>query len=145
MKHVERTITTQAPLAKVWAYLTDFTTAEEWDPPTRVCERVSGDGGVGTVYRNVSSMGGKDVEIDYTVTEVEQHRLFRMEGTTTGMGLLDTISFAEGPDGTTVTYRAEFHPHGAAKLAEPLLPLVTERLADSTEDRMETCLARLAA
>lgn len=145
MKDVERTITTAAPLERVWAYLTDFTNAVEWDPPTQRCERLSGDGGVGTTYRNVSSMAGKDVEIEYTVTEHEPLQRFRLQGTATGMGLLDTITFRGGPEGTTVTYRAEFHPQGVAKLAEPLLPLGMEKLADSTEDQMRTCLARLAA
>ena len=58
MASVERTITVSQPIAKVWAYLSDFTTTEEWDPPTVSTVRRSGDGGVGTTYSNVSKFLG---------------------------------------------------------------------------------------
>ena len=38
----------------MFAYLSDFTTTNEWDPGTVSTERVSGDGGVGTTYHNTS-------------------------------------------------------------------------------------------
>jgi uncharacterized protein YndB with AHSA1/START domain len=59
MPKIERTMTVQKPLDQVWAYLTDFTNTEEWDPPTVSTTRISGDGGVGTVYRNVSKILGR--------------------------------------------------------------------------------------
>jgi uncharacterized protein YndB with AHSA1/START domain len=123
MPKIERTMTVQKPLDQVWAYLTDFTNTEEWDPPTVSTTRISGDGGVGTVYRNVSKILGREVEIEYTVVDLEPRSVLRLRGTTSSMEMLDTIRFAESPDGVTVTYTAEFDPQGAAKLVEPLLPL----------------------
>ena len=46
MPSVERTVTVTQPIEKVWAYLSDFRTTEEWDPPTVSTVRTSGDGGV---------------------------------------------------------------------------------------------------
>jgi uncharacterized protein YndB with AHSA1/START domain len=141
---IERTITVPTPLARVWDYLVDFTRTEEWDPPTKSTSRVSGDGGVGTVYRNISSLMGRDVTSDYTVVDVEPRRLLRLEGENSSMKLRDTIRFEGDEAGTTVTYRAEFHPQGAAKLMEPLLPLGLKRLGDKTSDRLADCLRGLA-
>ena len=65
MPTLERTITVDTPLDAVWAFLTDFTTTERWDPPTVSTELASGSGGVGSVYRNVSKILGREVEIDH--------------------------------------------------------------------------------
>lgn len=145
MQTIERTISVPTPLATVWDYLVDFTNSEEWDPPTKSTTRLEGDGGVGTVYRNVSRILGNDVETDYTVAEVEPHRTFRLKGENSSMKLHDTITFAGDEAGTTITYRAEFQPTGAAKLVEPLLPLGLKRLGDNTADQLEECLRRLSA
>jgi len=141
---IERTITIPTPLARVWEYLVDFTNTEEWDPPTKTTTRVTGDGAVGTVYRNVSTLMGHDVETEYTVVDVQPQHLFRLEGENSAMTLRDTITFDGDETGTTVTYHAEFHPKGAAKLLEPLLPRGLKRLGDKTSDQLETCLRELA-
>ncbi|PWN01993.1 polyketide cyclase [Nocardioides silvaticus] len=143
MQTIERTISVPTPLAQVWDYLLDFTNTEEWDPPTESTTRVTGDGGVGTVYRNVTSMLGNKVETKYTVAEVVPHRTLRLEGENSSMKLHDTISFSSDEGGTTVTYRAEFEPTGAAKLVEPLMPLGLKRLGDKTADQLEECLRQL--
>ena len=44
----------------VFAYLSDFTTTTEWDPGTVRTTRESGDGGIGTRYRNVSRFLGRE-------------------------------------------------------------------------------------
>jgi carbon monoxide dehydrogenase subunit G len=143
MPKIERTVTVDKPLDRVWDYLTDFTNTEEWDPPTQSTERISGDGGVGTVYRNVSRLLGREVEIEYTVVELEPQSLFRLRGTTSSMEMLDTIRFHASPDGVTVSYTAEFDPQGAAKLVEPLLPLGLKKLGDDAAQRMQEVLERL--
>ena len=54
MTTIERTVATTASPERVFAYLLDFRNTTEWDSGTRSCELVSGDGGPGTAYRNVS-------------------------------------------------------------------------------------------
>lgn len=143
MADLERTITTDADPQRVWEFLSDFTTTEQWDPPTRSTVRVSGDGGVGTVYRNTSAMLGKDVEVDYTVVEHDAPRRLRLRGTTSSMELLDTITVEPDGTGSKVVYHAEFSLQGAAKLAEPLLPLGLKKLGDDAAEQLEQCLRRL--
>ncbi len=54
-----------------------------------------------------------------------------------------TITFEETAAGVVVTYTAEFQPQGAAKLAEPLLPLALKKLGDDAAEQMERVLSRL--
>lgn len=145
MPEVERTVTVSTPLEVVWDYLRDFRSSEEWDPPTVSTERTSGDGGVGTTYHNVSKFLGSETEVDYTVTDyVEQQRL-QLKGDAGSLDLLDTITFERTPEGgTAVTYHAEFNPHGAAKLAEPLMPLALKVLADKVAESLRDRLERLS-
>ncbi len=144
MPSVERTVTVDQPISKVWDYLTDFRNSEEWDPPTVSTVRTGGDGGVGTTYHNVSKFLGSEQEVDYTVTRFDEHRSFQLEGDAGSIQLLDTITFSEtGTGGTSVTYHAEFTPQGAAKLATPLMPAALKVLADKVAASMEEHLQKL--
>ena len=140
MPSVERVVVVPRPLAKVWDYLTDFTTTEEWDPPTVTTVRTSGDRDVGTTYRNVSSFLGHETEVEYRVVAVVPHELFELAGTAPGVDLRDTIRFSEQDGSTTVRYRSELTPHGIGKLASPLvkggLELLASRVAYRIEERL---------
>ena len=97
MPSVERTVTVDQPIQKVWDYLSDFRNSEEWDPPSVSTERTSGDGGVGTTYHNVSKLLGSEQEVDYTVTRYDAPHTFQLKGDAGSIQLLDTITFKEEP------------------------------------------------
>lgn len=144
MQAIERTIVIEGgDRQAVWDYLSDFTTTEEWDPPTQSTVRVSGDGGVGTVYRNVSKILGSETEVTYTVAAHEPPRRLELDGEAGSVRLHDEITVEDDGDRVSVHYRAEFHPHGVARLAEPLLPLGLKKLGDDAAEQMERCLRRL--
>jgi uncharacterized protein YndB with AHSA1/START domain len=134
MPNIERTITTAAPPDKVWRYLSDFTTIKEWGPVTTLTVREQGDGGVGTVYRNVWRVFGQELEIEYTVVEHDAPHLLRLRGSTDALELLDTIIVEPAGSGSMVTYRAEFSSQGATTPAIPLTPLLLRNLADDTAE-----------
>lgn len=144
MPSVERTVTVDTAPEKVWDYLSDFRTTEEWDPPTVTTARTSGDGGVGTTYHNVSQFLGSEQEVDYVVTEYVEGSRLQLAGDAGSMKLLDTITVEPHGTGTSVTYHAEFEPEGAAKLAAPLLPAGLKLLADKVASSLEEKLQKLA-
>jgi uncharacterized protein YndB with AHSA1/START domain len=139
---IERTVTTTSPPEKVFPYLVDFRNAEEWDSGTKTCELVSGDGGPGTVYRNVSEFVGNTVELEYTAQTVEQPT-FVIVGHNDTTTSRDTITVTPHADGSTVVYRAEFTFTGVAKLAGPLLKPLLDRLGDKTAEQLKSSLDRL--
>ena len=139
---VERTVTTATPLPVVWEYLSDFTHAAQWDPPTVSCELVSGTGEVGSTYRNVSGFLGSETEVTYEVTERVPQQRFQLRGDAgSSLDVLDTMTFVETTEGgTTVTYHADFDLHGAASLGEPLLPPALEALASRVASSLQRSL-----
>jgi uncharacterized protein YndB with AHSA1/START domain len=143
MASVERTVTVAQPVETVWAYLSDFTTTERWDPPTVTTRRTSGDGGVGTTYRNVSRLLGRTTEVTYEVVRFEPHRVFELSGRASRLDLHDTITFAARDGHTAVTYRSVFRPRGVARLAEPLLALGLQVLGSKVAASLEDELAGL--
>lgn len=143
MPTIDRTVTVPGDAQRVWDYLSDFTTTEQWDPPTQTTERLSGDGGVGTTYRNVSKMLGQETEVRYEVVACEAPRRLELAGDAGSVQLHDTIEVTQDGDQVQVRYTAEFEPHGAAKLVEPLLPLALKKLGDDAAASLEECLRRL--
>jgi len=139
---IERTVTTTAAPEKVFPYLVDFRNATEWDSGTESCERVSGDGGPGTVYKNVSKFAGNTVELEYTVDAVEQPRfvIVGRNDTTTSQ---DTITVTPRESGSTVVYRADFTFTGLARFAGPRRRPLLDRLGDKTAAQLGSALDRL--
>ena len=141
---LQRTVHTTAAPDRVFDYLSDFTTTNEWDPGTVVTERLAGDGGVGTTYRNVSTFLGRKSELTYTVTEHRAPTRFALRGENATVVAHDTMEIAAEGAGTRVTYTADFEFKGLVKYAVPLLAPALKRLGDHAEQGLSAGLARLA-
>ena len=141
---IQRTVETAAAPGLVFAYLSDFTTTTEWDPGTVTTERVEGDGGVGTVYRNVSEFNGKKSELRYEVVEHVPERRFALHGEGKGATADDVMEFSPtAAGGTSVTYTADIRLKGLLKVAEPFLGGAFKKLGDEAEAGMREALAKL--
>lgn len=142
---IERVVETDATPEAVFAYLSDFTTTTEWDPGTVVTERVSGDGGPGTRYRNVSEFRGRKTELEYRVETLEAPSLIVLRGTNKTVEATDRMEISpRAGGGTRVVYRADFTFKGLAKLATPFLGGALGKLGDEAQEGMSRALARLA-
>ena len=148
---IERTVTVDQPVERVWAYLSDFTSTTDWDPGTVRTERVSGEGGVGTRYHNVSKFLGRETELDYLVVEHEPDRRLALRGENATVVAHDTMTFVPAAarsgttagEGTTVTYRAEFEFKGLARYVAPLLSPALRKLGDDAERGLREALGKL--
>ena len=107
---------------EAFAYVADFTTVAEWDPGIHESRKVSGDGGIGTVYEVQAEFRGKTMPFTYTVTAFERDKRIVLDGVGEKATSLDTIAFeAAGEGGTRITYSADFKLKGALRVAEPFL------------------------
>ncbi|EWT02472.1 polyketide cyclase [Intrasporangium oryzae NRRL B-24470] len=150
---IVRTVTVDRPVDEVFTYLSDFTTTTEWDPGTVRTVVVSGDGGVGTRYRNTSKFLGRETELDYLVTDIVPGERFALRGENATVVANDTMTFARtyaangdgggGDGGTTVTYHAAFELKGIARFVAPLLSPAFQRLGDEAEKGLREALTRL--
>lgn len=142
MKTLVRTVTTTAPPEKVFPYLVDFTNATEWDAGTVSCTRLSGDGGVGTRYRNVSKFAGREVELIYTTEKVAEPT-FVIKGSNNTTTSEDIITVRPSGSGSEVTYTANFTFSGVGRVLEPFLGPFLNKLGDELVPSMKTALDRL--
>ena len=140
---IERTVTTDRPIETVFAYLSDFTTTNEWDPGTVRTTRTSGDGGVGTVYANTSKFMGRESDLTYTVTDKVDNAKFALRGINKSLTAHDTMTFERAATGTKVTYVADFAFSGIAKFLGPLIAPALKKLGDDAEKGMTEALAKL--
>lgn len=145
MPTIERTITTTASPEAVWAYLSDFTTTNEWDPGTVETRRISGSGGVGSEYHNTSKFLGRETELVYTTKELEPARLIRLEGNNKTVRATDTMTLTAMPSGgTRVVYNAKFDFKGVvgkvAPILSPVLAPAFKKLGDEAEVAMKRAL-----
>jgi carbon monoxide dehydrogenase subunit G len=139
-----RTIPTRWDPQSVFDYLLDFGNAEEWDAGTVSCTRTSGDGGVGTHYRNVSEFRGRETELDYVVETIDPGRRFVITGTNKTVTSKDTVTVRPTGGGSEVEYRAEMTFKGLASLASPFLAKPLQQLADDTETKLSQALEQRA-
>jgi uncharacterized protein YndB with AHSA1/START domain len=141
---LRREVTTKASPKAVFAYLSDFETTTEWDPGTVKTVRVSGDGGVGTVYHNRSRLGGRESELTYTVTERRDPEMIRLRGENGAVVAIDTITVTAVGTGSHVVYQADFTFNGIWKAAVPFLGRAFKRLGDEAEVGLREALGRLS-
>ena len=133
------------PPSAVFAYLSDFTTSEEWDPGTLETTLVEGDGGVGSRYRNRSVFRGRETELTYVTVDLQPDRLVVMRGENSSVVLHDRMSIRPGAGGrgSALVYEADFRFKGLARLATPLLRRPLTRLGDDAEQALARVLPRL--
>jgi carbon monoxide dehydrogenase subunit G len=146
MTTVSRTFDVRPSPAVVVDYLKDFGNAEEWDPGTESCTRTdSGPVTVGSTWHNVSKIAGVSTELDYTLESLSADTIV-FKGHNDSATSTDTITVVPGPDGSgsRVTYEAVIEMKGMAKLVDPIMKIVFEKIGSDTEDDMTTVLNRLA-
>ncbi|NMD57002.1 MULTISPECIES: SRPBCC family protein [Tsukamurella] len=140
----QQTVHTSAPASAVFAYLADFTNAQEWDPNAVAVARLTGDGGVGSTYRVTSTFAGARTDLDYELTELEPTSLIRLRGHKSSLTAVDTITIAPTGSGSAVTYAVEFAFHGVFRLLEPVLTLAVNKLFADGAKGLSAHLEKLA-
>lgn len=144
MTTLSYTIEVDRPIGRVFAYLSDFTTTNEWDPGTVSTTRRSGDGGVGTEYANTSKFMGKETHLTYRVIDLVPDKLFRLTADDNkSVKPIDTMEFSGDEQHTTVVYTVEFQFKGVRKVAAPLMRLPLMKLGKDGERGMREALQRL--
>ena len=147
MPKVSRTITTEAPIEEVFAYLADFSNGPEWDP-TQESSVARDDGGprLGQIYDIVVEWGDRKLPMVYEVTAYKPNHMITLVGDGSTTHAIDTLEFTEVSDGgTAVTYNADIRLKGFLRLAEPFLGSKFNELFDNAEAGISQQLSKLAA
>jgi carbon monoxide dehydrogenase subunit G len=133
---------TTRPIDDVFAYMSDFSNAQEWDPGTVRAERVdSGPVAVGSRFALRVSVLGRETDIEYVIIELEAPRLVVLRGENGSAVSLDRISLSSTGHETALTYEADLRMEGAGRLLDPLLAIVLRKLGDAALRSLRELLA----
>ena len=132
MPRYTTTIVSPKPAGEVFAYLSDFATAAEWDPGVARAERRTAPPvRVGTEVEIVARFLGRDVPLVYVVEELDAPRRVLLRGENATTLSLDEIVVEPDGDGCNVTYDARLTLKGPLRVAEPVLALLFRRIGDA--------------
>jgi carbon monoxide dehydrogenase subunit G len=113
----------------MFAYLSDFSSTQEWDPGVTEAERL-GDAPVreGTEFRLLASFLGRQTPLTYRIVEYDPPSAVTFRGESSTVVSLDRITFEPSDGGTRITYDADLALKGPFKLADPLLGVAFKRV-----------------
>jgi carbon monoxide dehydrogenase subunit G len=131
MAHYRATIDIQQPREDVFAYLSDFSTTEQWDPGVVEAKRMNGAAvGEGAEFRLVAQFLGRQNELTYRIVEHDPPHAVTFLGENATVTSRDRITFEEIAKGTQVTYDADLALKGLLRITDPLLGLAFNRVGD---------------
>ena len=130
---LSKTLNSHKSAAELFAYFSDFTTTNEWDPNTVKTTKLSGDGGVGTKYSNTSAFNGRESSLVYEVIEYRANSIIRLRGENKNITAVDTMTIEDLGSERRFTYEARFKLKGIGALAAPFLKKAFAKLAADAE------------
>jgi carbon monoxide dehydrogenase subunit G len=141
MPVVNKTVHISRPPEEVFDYLAAFETTAEWDPGIVEATRTSeGPIGVGSKFDLVSDFLGRKIPVSYEITEYERPSRFVIVGSNPRFTGIDEIRVSADGDGTRVDYTADFRMQGFAKLFEPFMGGMFEKLSTKAMEGLKKTL-----
>jgi carbon monoxide dehydrogenase subunit G len=131
MAHYRAAVDTPREREDAFAYLSDFSTTQEWDPGVVEAERLN-DGaiGEGTEFRLVAEFLGRRTALSYRIVEYDPSRAVTFRGENATVISNDRITFESVDQGTRIIYDADLALKGPLRIADPLLRLAFNRVGD---------------
>lgn len=141
MPKVSKSVFISRPPEEVFDYLANFENTAEWDPG--VAEATKADNGsarLGSTYDLVALFRGRRVPVRYETTVYERPTRVVLVGRNSRFTGTDDIGIAPDGNGTRVTWNADFQMRGVAKLLQPFMTGIFEKLSVEAMDGLEATL-----
>ncbi|MDH3729983.1 MAG: SRPBCC family protein [Acidimicrobiia bacterium] len=141
MSRVSKSVFIPKPASEVFDYLADFSNTAEWDPGVAEATRIDqGPVGPGSTFDLVTLFRGRRVPVTYEMTVYEPSTRVVLVGNNPRFTGTDDIGVTPEGDGTRVAWNAEFQMKGAARLLQPFLGGVFEKLSVEAMEGLEATL-----
>jgi uncharacterized protein YndB with AHSA1/START domain len=135
------TIEIKAPVAKVFAYVTDFRRNAEWqDGVAESSQTPDGPTQLGTKFRTVRTFLGQHLEGTGEVTEFVSDQKIAFKTTSGPIELKLTQTFEPTAEGTRATTEMEMEPKGFFKVAEGAITSNLRQTMESQAARLKSIL-----
>jgi carbon monoxide dehydrogenase subunit G len=141
MPSAQHTVTIKRPPDDVFAYVLDGEKCPEWRPGVTDIKRISGDGGVGTVYgQGVRGPMGRRVAADYRVTVCQPNRVLEFQTVAGPVRPHGRFEIAPEGDGTRLTLSLDADVNGIFAL---FMGRTVQRTMDNDVHAIERMKANL--
>jgi carbon monoxide dehydrogenase subunit G len=129
MARYAMTVRTPLPPAEAFAYMSDLSNFDEWDPGVSRAEQVAGSGPAKGAEYELDASGST---LRYVVEHFDPPTKVRATASNRFITSVDTITVeADDPGaGSLVTYDADLTLNGPLRLGDPLLKLAFDRIGD---------------
>lgn len=118
MIKVESSITINAPVEKVFTFVTAPETSAQWQGGVEAIEYEGEDTGVGSHYTEVRKFMGREMRTTLEVTKLEENKLWAAKTLNGPVPYEVTVTYEAAGGGTKMTTLVEAEPGGFFKLAE---------------------------
>lgn len=141
MSRVSKSVFIPKPADEVFAYLADFSNTAEWDPGVAEATRTNqGPIGPGSTFELVTLFRGRRVPVSYELTVYQPSTRVVLVGRNKNFTGTDDIGVTPEGNATRVAWNAEFQMRGPAKLLQPFLSGVFEKLSVEAMKGLEATL-----
>ena len=135
---LDETIVLDRPVHEVFAYVSDFSRVQEWDPAVSRAEKLTaGAPGVGTEYRVDMNAG---FSIHYTVIEFVDNERMLMTAKSRFFTAREEIFFDAAQSGTTLRYVADFQFPALFRVFHRAFPGVMDGVGKSAMEGLKQAL-----
>ena len=138
MQRVERRARIGAPVAEVFAYLSNLETLSEWQSGVVSAEITSGDElGVGSTARVTRELMGQRIEAPLTVTEYEPPRRMAISSEVSGVKAVAELDLAPADGDTTdLGFAMEIRGSGFTSFMEGMIASAAAGDIDASLERV---------
>jgi polyketide cyclase/dehydrase/lipid transport protein len=141
MPSYRTTIESTWDLPRAFAFMSDFSNAQIWDPGVVSAKRL--DDGViraGSAFDLKVSFARRAMTLRYFVRTLQDGERVVFASWTKRLESVDTLTFEATPTGCRMTYDADLRLKGIAAAANPLLALLFRRVGDRARDSLRSVL-----
>jgi uncharacterized membrane protein len=132
MINVEVSIVINRPIGEVFDFLSNMENNMKWRTSQQEVKKLSeGPIGVGTTYRMVNHILGRQLETEAVVIEYEPNRKYTTRDKSGNLPLEAQRIFEPVEGGTRVTLKLQADPSGVFKIAAPLFATMAKRSIES--------------
>jgi carbon monoxide dehydrogenase subunit G len=126
------TVLTPKPAEEVYDFMADFRTVERWDRTISEAKLIGNqEPGKGARYSITFEMAGRENTLEYQTIEAERPNRLLLKAEGGAVTSIDEITVREVAAGTEVTYDAKLKLKGIAKLADPAVHLLFQRVGSN--------------
>lgn len=129
---IERMVRVAPPPEDVWERICDYRSVPAWDPRIASVEKVTGSGGVGTVYRATTSWLPPTTDVRYRVLQWRPLEALQLQGTHPRVRLVETMLLRRGQSDTYVHWMSELFPDETG----PHLPQLSDQALQGLGDHI---------